>query len=66
MLFCKQIAFTSTEQCLCSLLRVVVSLWNIYTNKLRHFANKLQSARTRVTDYTFGISIPEMMSVSYI
>lgn len=56
MLFCTQIAFTSTEQCLCSLLRVVVSLWNIYTYKLRHFANKLRNDCTRVTAYIFGIS----------
>lgn len=29
---------------------------HIYTNELRHFANKLQHARTRVTAYTFNIS----------
>lgn len=27
----------------------------IYTYKLRHFANKLQNAFARVTAYTFGI-----------
>lgn len=30
---------------------------HIYTNELRHFANKLRHARvTRVTAYTFNIS----------
>lgn len=28
----------------------------VYTYKSSHFANKLKNARTRITDYTFGIS----------